>query len=241
MECQNNAVDTGTGTLPCLPQNHRHGLIAVGTAASVSFTSTTTLFLFLSYKLTTGILLRLRQSTTQGVVGDEIAFARQDHRSPLRDSLSQQLGSDTKTTTISLAKSEEKARNPFPILIYNLLLAEMQATLGYTLNIVWVARNGIFEGTWTCWAQGWLNNIGILTSSMFLTTISINTYLSIVHGIRLPQWGIHVWIAVCWISTLVLTSAGVILTDNGAAEGGWFVRANTWVRNPPTPTLGWLW
>jgi hypothetical protein len=224
-------LDPQSDTLSSLSDTHRAGLIAAGTAALISFISTTTLFLFISYKLIAGLAERWYRPGRAHVAANELTLGLPDRRHALSESFchQQQLEGASKSTTLPMSISDEQPRNPFPLLIYNLLLSEMQTTLGYALNIEWVVRNGVYVGTTTCWAQGWLNNIGILSSSIFLVSISINTYLSVVRGWRPPQWFIRAWIAFCWILSLALTSAGIIQSNNGRAEGGWFVRANTWV------------
>ncbi|KAI0174708.1 hypothetical protein BJ166DRAFT_606619 [Pestalotiopsis sp. NC0098] len=193
------ALAPESDTLAPLPNDHRTGLTVAGSAALISFLSTTGLFVFLAYKLLAGLVARWYE--------------------PRRS-----YGNDSKSDSAA----KKRARNPFPLLIFNLLLAEMHTALGYTLNLQWVVRDGIFVGTTTCWAQGWLNNIGVLSSSIFFVSISINTYLSVVRGYRAPQWFIYSWIGFCWLLTFVLTAAGIIATHNGRDAGGWYVRANTW-------------
>ncbi|KAH6647041.1 hypothetical protein BKA67DRAFT_684555 [Truncatella angustata] len=229
-------------TLSPLPNSYRTGLIAVGTAALISFISTTTLFLFLSYKLVAGNTARWRQPTrAHATMNDLNNLDLPVRHYPLRSSSSQQLEADSKQRPPTLLSSKEKACNPFPLFIYHLLFAEMQTALGYTLNLEWVMRDGIYVGTTTCWAQGWLNSIGVLSSSVFLISISVNTYLSVVRGWRPPQCLTHIWIALCWVLVLCLTFAGIIRTNNGAAVGGWFVRANTWCWVNATYSSARLW
>ncbi|KAF7536634.1 hypothetical protein G7054_g4331 [Neopestalotiopsis clavispora] len=212
-------------TLYHLPNVHRTGLIAVGTAALISFISTTGLFLFLTYKLLADLVDRWQHPRQRQRGSVEQGLDLGDRQYSMRDSVA---GHDSKATTDHTASAEKRARNPFPLLIYNLLLAEMQTALGYSLNLEWVIRDGIYVGTSTCWAQGWLNNIGVLSSSIFFVSISINTYLSVVQGWRPPRWFIFTWIVFCWLLTIFLTSGGIIATNNGRDAGGWYVRANTW-------------
>ncbi|ETS78512.1 hypothetical protein PFICI_10574 [Pestalotiopsis fici W106-1] len=213
-------------TLYHLPNVHRTGLIAVGTAALISFISTTGLFLFLTYKLLADLVDRWSHPRQRQRGSIEQSIDLGDRHYSMHESV---VGHDSKSDTVPMTTSSEKrARNPFPLLIYNLLLAEMQTALGYTLNLEWVIRDGIYVGTSTCWAQGWLNNIGILSSSIFFVSISINTYLSVVQGWRPPQWFILTWITFCWLLSVFLTSGGIIATNNGRDAGGWYVRANTW-------------
>jgi hypothetical protein len=48
-----------------------------------------------------------------------------------------------------------KPVNQFVVLIYNLVLADIQQSLAFLLNARWLAENGILTGTTTCWAQAW--------------------------------------------------------------------------------------
>jgi hypothetical protein len=48
-----------------------------------------------------------------------------------------------------------KAPNQFVILIYNLVLADIQQSVAFLLNLEWLAGNAITVGTKTCWAQAW--------------------------------------------------------------------------------------
>ncbi|KAI1876060.1 uncharacterized protein JN550_001556 [Neoarthrinium moseri] len=219
-------LEPSSDTLDHLPGAHRRALTAVGTTAMISFISTTTLFCFLTYKLLMGRFERWQESKKEPGSHD-LTFGFPDRHYPPPGSSSHPPSVVSKPPAMQSPRTEQP-RNPFPIFIYNLLLAEMQTAMGYTLNIHWVVRDGIYVGTSTCWTQGWLNNIGILAGSIFFVSISINTYLAVVRGWRPPQWFTHSWIVFCWLLALVLSSAGIIQTDNGKAEGGWFVRANTW-------------
>lgn len=44
--------------------------------------------------------------------------------------------------------------NQFVLLIYNLILADIQQSMAFLLNAKWLATNSISVGTSTCWAQG---------------------------------------------------------------------------------------
>jgi len=51
--------------------------------------------------------------------------------------------------------SKAKSTNQFVVLIYNLVLADIQQSIAFVLNAKWLVENGITTGTSTCWAQGW--------------------------------------------------------------------------------------
>jgi hypothetical protein len=50
---------------------------------------------------------------------------------------------------------KSKSTSQFVVLIYNLLLADIQQSVAFVLNSRWLVRNGIEVGTGYCWAQGW--------------------------------------------------------------------------------------
>lgn len=52
--------------------------------------------------------------------------------------------------------------NQFLVLIYNLLLADIQQSLAFLLNISAVVQNAINVDMPTCWAQGWFVSTGML-------------------------------------------------------------------------------
>ncbi|KAF4921798.1 putative methyltransferase tdiE [Colletotrichum viniferum] len=154
------------GTLAPLPENHRLGLIVLTAFSLLSFVSTTALWLFISYKLLSERLEERRRKRRRarrrnasaataaapqfpdlslgldapcsGATGferilelDRLAAEAQE-RPP--DTNSQEADED----------AEPQVRNPFPILVYNLLLADMMEALAYGLSCYWVAVDGIF-------------------------------------------------------------------------------------------------
>jgi hypothetical protein len=59
--------------------------------------------------------------------------------------------------TLRLIKWSRKSKTPnqFVVLIYNLVLADIQQSIAFLLNTRWVVENSITVGTSGCWAQGW--------------------------------------------------------------------------------------
>ncbi|KAK1721392.1 uncharacterized protein BDZ83DRAFT_704636 [Colletotrichum acutatum] len=122
----------------------------------------------------------------------------------------------------------ERARNPFPILIYNLLLADMMEAVAYALSISWVSADGIFAPSSVCWAQGWLGSTSNLAASLFLAVISINTFLTVGLGYKPPPWTIYTSIGFLWIFDFGINGAGVIFSEIHPAvpQESFFMRAN---------------
>lgn len=119
--------------------------------------------------------------------------------------------------------------NQFLLLIYNLLLADLHQGMAFALNASWLRRDGIMVGTPTCWTQGFFVSTGDLGSSMFITLIAIHTYMSVVLGYRPSQKTVYNAIISVWIFVYVISLIPIGTTRNGAAVGGFFVRAGSWV------------
>ncbi|CCF44783.1 integral membrane protein [Colletotrichum higginsianum] len=123
---------------------------------------------------------------------------------------------------------EAEERSPFPILVYNLLLADMMEAVAYSLSIYWVIEDGIFAPSSVCWAQGWLGSTSNLAASLFLTAISVNTFLTVGLGFKPPPWTVYTTIASLWIFDFGINGAGVISATLHPATVGesFFMRAN---------------
>lgn len=119
---------------------------------------------------------------------------------------------------------------PLLLIIYNLLLADIQQAFAFTLSIVWLRDDAIHSApSRVCWAQAWFLTIGKLASCGFLAAISANTYLAVVRGRRPPQWAVYLATAAIWVFAHAMTISGVLATENGRPVGGYYVRAGAWV------------
>ncbi|ESZ93301.1 hypothetical protein SBOR_6339 [Sclerotinia borealis F-4128] len=113
--------------------------------------------------------------------------------------------------------------NQFLFLIYNLLFADIQQSMGFLLNISSLKNNGIIVGTSTCWAQGWFMSTGDLASSVFISAIACHTFLGVVKKYRLPQWAFHTVVAGCWVFVYGLATIGVAMHPHN-----FYTRASAW-------------
>ncbi|KAK8121878.1 hypothetical protein PG984_010548 [Apiospora sp. TS-2023a] len=138
-------------------------------------------------------------------------------------------GSSTKTSaTASSSLSAEVATNPFLLLIYNLLLADIIQAVSFLLSVAWLHYDATYSGSVTCWIQGWLAMTGKLAASACLVFASGLTYMTVVRGYRASPRALYVSIAAVWLFTYVLAGAGVAITHNGRGGGGWFTWSNGW-------------
>lgn len=131
--------------------------------------------------------------------------------------------------------------NQFVVLFHSLLLADLHQAIAFFLNVVWVARDGIFVDSPACWAQGLFISNGDLASSCFIFSIALHTYLSLVREYRPPQMALYAWVAGTWVFVYVVGLAGVVFTNNGRDVGGYFVRASAWVSPPRVSSLPSVW
>ncbi|KAK0754854.1 G protein-coupled glucose receptor regulating Gpa2-domain-containing protein, partial [Schizothecium vesticola] len=218
-------------TLSPLPPVLRNGLAPVATFGFVSFISSLWLFFYLSYKF---------------VVWNNVSTLAD--KAPTSPEPSSPTATDQNGFLVPAAyfcaPKEEKKQGPrkrsflerlrddppnqFLMLIYNLLLADIQQAMAFLLNIAWLAKDSLDVDDPTCWAQGWFISTGDLASSVFISFIAVHTYLGVVKGYRLPTWIFYTAIGCCWVFTYGTAILGVIITNNGAGNGGLYVRAGAW-------------
>lgn len=129
--------------------------------------------------------------------------------------------------------------NPFPILVYHLLLADMQEAMAYGLSIHWLSEDGIFAPSSVCWAQGWFGSVSNLGASLFLSAISVTTFCTIVLGHKPPRRVLYAVVTGIWLFTYGINTAGVLcsMRSTPVVKMGesYFMRANVWVRPASSP------
>jgi len=114
--------------------------------------------------------------------------------------------------------------NQFLVLIYNLVLADIQQSIAFLLNVSSLRHDAIEVGTRTCWAQGWFISTGDLASSVWIFAIAIHTFLGVVKGHRLPSVQFYSVIALLWIFVFTMAIIGAAMHPDD-----FYVRADAWV------------
>ncbi|EXJ86100.1 hypothetical protein A1O1_06469 [Capronia coronata CBS 617.96] len=112
--------------------------------------------------------------------------------------------------------------NQFLVLIYNLLLADIQQAVAFALSARFLATNKIEDGTTTCWVNGWFISTGDLASGVFILAIAIHTFFSVVRGRRVPNRVFISAIAGAWTFVYAMAIIGVAIDPN------LYVRAGAW-------------
>lgn len=168
-----------TGSLSPLPAVLRRGLLAISFFGYLSFISSTSLWVYLTYKL---IAWRIRGQAHKGY-------------------------------------------NQFVLLIYNLLMADIQQSISFLLSSRWLAENKINVETSTCWAEGWFLSTGDLASGVWILTIAIHTFFALVRGYKLPYPAFIALIFAVWSFVYAMAIIGIL---NHRSD--FYVRAGAWVR-----------
>ncbi|PHH90787.1 hypothetical protein CDD83_2636 [Cordyceps sp. RAO-2017] len=220
-------------SLSPLTPDLRRGLIAITVLALVSFATSTILFLYLTYKLVVWrFLVPPEQKQQQGELERRPSHATSDFRLGIDGIFTD---GDPSRLDVAVSRQEDRRRrsktpppNQFLVLIYNLLLADMHQSLAFLLNASWLRADGIMARTPTCFVQGMLVSTGDLSSSMFISTIAVHTYLSVVRNCRPSHRTFFAVILGNWAFVYAISLLPVAVTRNGAERGGFFVRAGAW-------------
>jgi hypothetical protein len=113
--------------------------------------------------------------------------------------------------------------NQYVILIYNLLLADLQQSIAFSISFHWLRLDGILAPTAPCFIQAWFLNIGDVASGFFVLAIAIHTWLGVVKGYKMPYMWFVVSILGIWFVALLLTSIGPAMYQDRfyTRAGGW--------------------
>jgi hypothetical protein len=239
--------------LESLPDSMRQGLFAISVLAFVSFTASTTLFSYLTYKLVAWRFFNVGEpsapksrpgsirSCQKGHSGKSIShavdfalgidglFTKNDESNLYTNENSARTGQKLDGDSVAIEpRSERNPPNQFLILIYNLLLADMHQSMAFLLNVAWLKEDAILVGSATCFTQGWFVSSGDLASSMFIMAIAIHTYFSVVRKVRISHRLLNFSIISIWLFVYGISAIPIAATRNGASVGGFFVRAGSW-------------
>ena len=158
-----------SSTLDPLPSVLKHGLIAVSLLGLLSSISSSTLLIYLTYKL---IRWRLRGQARKGY-------------------------------------------NQFVLLIYNLVLADVQQSIAFSLTARWLVDDKINVKTSTCWAEGWFVSTGDLASGVWIFAIALHTFFAITKGKKLPYPIFLTSIIGLWLFIYAMAIAGISINRQG--------------------------
>ncbi|KAJ4286270.1 hypothetical protein N0V90_013304 [Kalmusia sp. IMI 367209] len=120
-------------------------------------------------------------------------------------------------------QTKAKRTNQFVILIFNLLIADVQQSLAFLLNIEWLRADSVVVGTATCYTQGWLISTGDLASGIWCFVIGLHTFASVVLDYRLSKRLFYSCIVLLWafIYGIALIGVGMYGKDLYVRSGIW--------------------
>ncbi|PKX99061.1 protein gprD [Aspergillus novofumigatus IBT 16806] len=116
------------------------------------------------------------------------------------------------------------AHNQYVVLIYNLLLVDIQQATAFLLCLHWVARGGVNYPSAACVLQGWWIQTADPGSGLFVLAIAIHTCAVVLRGRQLP-FTTFVWCVVgLWAFIILLGLIAVGLYGSKTfviSEAGW--------------------
>lgn len=127
--------------------------------------------------------------------------------------------------------------NQFIILIFNLVLADIQQSIAFLLNAHWLQSNAITAGSSICWAQGWFVSTGDLASGVFTFAIAVHSYCDIIWDFRLGYKTFLAVVAALWTFVYAMAIIGVAMhpEDFYMRAGAW-----CWINSKYTQERLWL-
>ncbi|KAF6819479.1 integral membrane protein [Colletotrichum plurivorum] len=212
-------------TLSPLPSVLRHGLGAVTVLASISLVASFSLLVYLFGRLAVWYSRSRPQDPERrtGPAADAVAGLPRE--------LGEQYfgpGHGSEDARERCRRHHRRAPNQALVLVLNVLLADVLQACAFFLNVVWLAEDRITDESPACFAQGWLISTGDLASAIFIATIAVHTYVSLVRGYTLSCRVFYGIISFLWLFVLLMSVLGVIISKNGAEYGGFYVRDVSW-------------
>lgn len=89
--------------------------------------------------------------------------------------------------------------NQFFILIYNLLIADIQQAIAFALTTAYITNDKIEVGTSICGTNGWFVSVGDLASSVSILAIAVHTFLAVVKDHMMSDRLFYTLLACAWI------------------------------------------
>ncbi|KAL2060702.1 hypothetical protein VTL71DRAFT_9343 [Oculimacula yallundae] len=115
------------------------------------------------------------------------------------------------------------ATNQIFVLIYNLLLADFQQALSFLFSFYWISQNKLVGPSPACFAQGWLIQIGDVSSGLWVLAIAVHTFINLVVQKSVSHRTFVIAVIALWAFCLFLTAIGPILSKDD-----FFIPAGAW-------------
>ena len=95
--------------------------------------------------------------------------------------------------------------NQYVVLVYNLVLADLQMSLGFIMSLRWVSTNSLHASDAACFLQGIWLQIGDPMSGMFVLAIAVHTFLHVSLGYQVPHRVLIATVVALWALGVALT------------------------------------
>jgi hypothetical protein len=115
--------------------------------------------------------------------------------------------------------------NQYLLLIFNLILADLQQSIAFLISFHWIAKNEILAPTAACFIQGWLVQVGDVSSGIWVLSIAIHTWFSVVKGRQVDHVCFCCFLVGIWVFVMVLAIIGP-----ASHPDDFFVATGAWVR-----------
>lgn len=119
------------------------------------------------------------------------------------------------------------AQNQYVVLIYNLLLVDLQQALAFVISLRWASQGSVRFGEVACYLQGWWIQTADPGSGLFVLSIALHTGAVVLRGRQLPFRLFVCSVIALWVFILVL---GFIPVGIHGSKTFVITEAN-WVRN----------
>lgn len=114
--------------------------------------------------------------------------------------------------------------NQYVVLIYNLVLADLQQSVAFLICAHWVAHNEIRSPSAACFLQGLWLQIGDPSSGLFVLAIAAHTFMLVTLGRKLDHKPFVASVVGIWIFVAVL-----VLIPTASHGADVFVPSGAWV------------
>lgn len=96
------------------------------------------------------------------------------------------------------------AKNQYVVLIYNLLLIDLQQAIAFTISLYWASRHSVHFGEAACYLQGWWVQTGDAGSGLFVLAIALHTGAVVLRGRQLAYPTFVYCVLAMWCFILIL-------------------------------------
>ncbi|KAJ5900203.1 uncharacterized protein N7473_004273 [Penicillium subrubescens] len=113
--------------------------------------------------------------------------------------------------------------NQYLLLIFNLVLADLQQPVAFLITFHWIAQNYILAPTAACFIKGWLVQVGDVSSGIWVLAIALHTWYTVVRKRKVEYVRFCCSLVGVWGFVILLAIIGPI-----AHPKTYFVNTGAW-------------